>query len=210
MSPVRRKPIALFTPLVLAAVAVLAGCASKPALDVQRFAIDVPDGPLPSPVPGARLIALPSVRMNPLFVDSSLVYRVGGDRVEIDHYASLAAPPRSLLTSAIRGYLLREPGVLGVMPGLVGSRGLTVDVNVQEMSGDFTRPGEPAGVLSLEVSVYPGDPVPGTSPVLRKVYTRREPLPKRTAEAVVAAWNRALPSIMHELGKDLAGLLASP
>jgi hypothetical protein len=196
---------------VLASLAASGGCGtSKPALDVQRYTIEVPDGPLPAAVPGARLVALSPVRINPLFVGASLVYRVGGDRVEVDHYASLAAAPRSLMTAAIRAYLLREPGILGVVSGLAGSRGLTIEANLQEMSGDFTRAKEPAGVLSLEVSVYPGDPVPGTLPVFRKVYTRREPLPKRTAEEVVAAWNRALPSIMHELGKDLAAPLAAP
>ena len=60
------------------------------------------------------------------------------------------------------------------------------------------------GVLALEISVYQGDPVPGSIPLFRKVYARREPLPQRTAAAVVAAWDAALASIMKELGADLA------
>lgn len=190
----------------LALAAAFAGCASKPHLAVERFAIEAPEGPIPAPDSGARIVALTSVRLNPLFLDPGLVYRVGGDRVEIDPYASLAAPPRSLLKAAIRAYLLREPGVKDVVQGLAGPKGLTLEVTVEELSGDFSRAGEPAGVLSLTASVYTGDPAPGAAPALRKVYTRREPLPQRTAAAVVAAWNRGLASIMKELGSDLAGI----
>jgi hypothetical protein len=147
--------------------------------------------------------------VSPVYLDPALVYRVGGGRVETDPYASLAAAPRFLVTSAIRAYLLRQPGVRNVVQGFVGPQGLTVDIVVQDMSGDFSRPGEPAGALSLEVSVYQGDPVPGSAPLLRKVYARREPLPQRTAAAVVATWDTALASIMKELGADLAALSAS-
>ena len=151
-------------------------------------------------------MSLAPVRVNPLFLDPSLVYRVGGDRVEVDPYASLAASPRSLLNEAIRASLLRQPAVRDIVSGIVGPSGLTVEVFVQEISGDFTRPGEPAAVLSLEVTAYAGDPAPGAPPLLRKVYTRREPLPKRTAAAVVAAWNGSLADIMKDLGADLAAL----
>jgi hypothetical protein len=203
VSPCLRRTLA-----ALALAAAVSGCASKPPLVVQRFTLAVPEGPIPDPGPAARLVALPPVRVSPVYLDPSLVYKVGGGRVETDPYASLAAAPRFLMTSAIRAYLLRQPGVRNVVQGFVGPEGLTVDVVVQEMAGDFSRPGEPAGVLSLEVSFYRGDPVPGTAPLLRKVYLRREALSGRTAAAVVAAWDRALPSIMSELGADLAGLPA--
>lgn len=203
MRPRLRPPIAALA-LALAA----SRCASKPPLVVQRFTLAVPDGAIPEPRPAARLVALPPVRVNAVYLDPSIVYRVGVGLVETDPYASLAAAPRFLMTSAIRAYLLRQPAVKNVVQGFVGPEGLTVDVVVQEMAGDFSRPGEPAGVLSLEVAFYSGDPVPGTAPLLRKVYTRREALPSRTAAAVVAAWDRALPSIMAELGADLASLPA--
>lgn len=201
MNPISRRPLA-----VLLLAAAVSGCASKPPLVVQRFTLAVPEGPIPDPGPAARLVALPPVRVSPVFLDPSLVYRVGGDRVETDPYASLAAAPRFLMTSTIRAFLLRQRGVRDVVQGFVGPQGLTVDVLVQEMAGDFSRPGEPAGALSLEVSVYQGDPVPGSTPLFRKVYARREPLPRRTAAAVVTAWDTALASIMRELGTDLVSL----
>jgi uncharacterized lipoprotein YmbA len=202
---VRRKPRAAVLAAALLAAAALPGCASKPHLAVETFAIEAPDGPIPAPAPGARVVALSSVRVSPLFLDPGLVYRVGGDRVEVDPYASLAAPPRALLKAAIRAYLLREPAVKDVVPGLAGPAGLTLEVEVDEMCGDFSRAGASASALSLTATVYAGDPAPGAAPVLRKVYGRREPLPQRTAAAVVAAWNRGLASIMKELGGDLAG-----
>jgi hypothetical protein len=201
VSPISRTPLAV---LVLAAV--VSGCTTKPPLVVQRFALTAPDGPIPTPAADARLVALLPVRVNPVYLDPSLVYRVGGDRVEVDPYASLAAAPRFLMTSTIRAFLLRQKGVQDVVQGFVGPKGLTVDILVQEMAGDFSRPGDPAGVLSLEISVYQGDPVPGSAPLLRKVYARKELLPQRTAAAVVAAWDTALASIMTELDADLAAL----
>lgn len=195
---------------VLLLAASLSGCTAKRPLVVEHFTLAVPNDPIPSPGPGARLVALPSVRVNPLFLDPSLVYRLDGGRVEVDPYASLAAAPRYLVTSAIRAFLLRQNGVRDVVQGFVGSGGLTVDVLVQDLAGDFSRPGEAAGVLSLEISIFAGDPVPGSVPLLRKVYARREPLPRRTAAAVVAAWNTALTSIVKELGADLAALPLSP
>ena len=199
-----RKSRTLFAAFA-AAFLLATGCASKPHLAVEHFTINAPGGPLPERAPGARPISLAPVRVNPLYLDPSLVYHVGGDRVEVDSYASLAASPRSLLNEAIRASLL-QPAVRNLVSGLVGPAGLTVEIFVEEISGDFRRPEEPAAVLSLEVSVYVGDPSPGTLPVLRKVYARREPLPKRTASSVVAAWNRSLPSIMSELGADLAAI----
>jgi hypothetical protein len=146
--------------------------------------------------------------MNPAFLEPSLVYRIGPDAIEVDHYASLAAPPRSMLTTAIRAYLLREPFAKDVVTGLAGPSGLTLEIAVQELSGDFRDPAAPVAALDLEVSVYDGDPKPGSAPIFRKVYARREPLPERSSAAVVAAWNRALASVMKEFGADLAALPA--
>lgn len=190
----------------LLSVAALCGCASKPALEVRRFVIETPSGPLPAAAPDARVLALPPVRVNPAFLEPSLVYRLEGGRVEIDHYASLAAPPRALLTSAIRAYLLREPFAKDVVPGLAGPSGLTLEIVVQELSGDFRDPAAAVGALDLELAVYAGDPPPGASPLFRRVYVRREPLPDRAATAVVAAWGRALASIMRDVASDLAAL----
>lgn len=194
----------------LAVAAALGGCVSKPPLAVRRFVLDAPAGPLPTLAPDARVLALPPVRVNPAFLEPSLVYRLAGGRVEIDHYASLAAPPRALLSSVIRAFLLREPFVRDVVPGLAGPSGLTLEVVAQELSGDFRDPVAPVGALDLELAVYAGDPPPGATPLLRKVYSRREPLPDRSAVAVVGAWNRALASIMKEVGTDLAALPLPP
>ena len=92
----------------LALAAAVAGCASRPPLAVQRYALAVPTAP---PRAGARRAPrrASSRPDEPAFLEPSLVYRVGGGRVEVDPYASLAAPPRSLLTSAIRAYLVRQP-----------------------------------------------------------------------------------------------------
>lgn len=189
---------------MLALAGTAAACASRPPLPVKRFVLEVPATPLSPPGADSRFLALRPVRINPAFVEPSLVYRSRGEAAEVDPYASLAGPPRSLLNDAIRAWLLREPGVKDVVPGLAGPNGLTVEIVVAEMSGDFRIPDSPVGALDLEVAVYAGDPAPGAAPLFRKLYTRREPLPERSAAAVVAAWSRALASIVKELGADLS------
>jgi hypothetical protein len=203
----RFRPLALGS--AIGTVLAVAGCVSRPPLAVRTYVLESPSGPLSAPEPGARVVSLPSVRVNPAFLGPSLVYRLEGDRVEVDPYASLAAPTRTLLTSVIRAHLVREPFVKDVVQGLAGLQGLTVEVVVQEMSGDFRSASAPVGALDLEVFAYAGDPAPGAAPLLRKLYGRREPLGERSAAAVVAAWGRALASILAEVGRDLRDLPAS-
>jgi uncharacterized lipoprotein YmbA len=193
---------------LLALAGTAAACASRAPLSVQRFVLEVPATPLSPPGADSRVLALRPVRINPAFVEPSLVYRTRGETAEVDPYASLAGPPRSLLNDAIRAWLLREPGVKDVVAGLAGPSGLTVEVLVAEMSGDFRTPGAPVGALDLEIAVYAGDPAPGAAPLFRKLYARRAPLGERSAAAVVAAWSRALGSIVKELGTDLAVVVA--
>ena len=206
MSRSQRAPI--LTTVVLMAAA-LSGCLSRPPLAVRHFVIEAPSGPIPAPAPDARLVGLEPVRVNPVYLGTSFVYKVGENRIEADPYASLAAPPRSMLTAAIRASLVRETSVREVVDGPGGPGALVVEAYVQELSGDFTHTEAPAGVLSIEFTVLAGGVPPGTPPLLRKVYTRREPLPKRTASEVAGSWNRAFPQIMKEFTADLAALPVS-
>ncbi len=210
-APVRslRRPGAL----VLAAALAATACASKLPRTPQTFTIDPPAPRATAPATATRVVSLRRAEAAPTYAGSELVYRVGAHGIERDPYASLAAPPAWILTSAIRGYLNDAAFVRDVV---VPGEGVSVDAAIEpaivELAGDFTNPAEPAAVLTLHFRVLAqasGAVVPGE--ILLKTYTRRVPLSRATAAAVVAAWNQALGEIMGEFLPDLkAALPARP
>jgi hypothetical protein len=81
-----------------------------------------------------------------------------------------------------------------------------VDVHALDLAGDFTRPDAPAGVVVLQFRVRPA--TGGGAPILDRIYESRRPLPKRTASAVVAAWNDGVAAIVRSFAGDLDRALA--
>ncbi len=193
-----------------AVLALVAGaCLAKPALVAHAYSIDPPP-PLQAPrSPLARVISLRRVEVVSQFDGKSLLYRTGDHELERDPYASFAAPPGDMLTAAVREYLRNASFVRDVVePGDELPADLVVEVYASELSGDFRRPGDAAGVLRLEFRVLQARGGPDV-PLLRKEYSRREAIPRRTADALVAAWNRGLSDVMREFLGDLEGTLAA-
>ena len=195
--------------LVLAGALLSCACASKLPRTPQTFTID-PPAPRSSPAAAAtRVVSLRRAEVAPTYAGSEFVYRVGEHAIERDPYASLAAPPAWILTSAIRGYLKDADFVRDVV---VPGEGVAVDAEIEpavtELCGDFSNPGEPVAVLSLHLRVLA--PAAAAAPpreILLKTYTRRIALSQRTAAAVVAAWNRALGEVMGDFLPDLKAVL---
>jgi uncharacterized lipoprotein YmbA len=177
-------------------------CLSRPALVPQLFTINPPAERAAVP-DRVRAIALRQVSVAPPFDGVELVYRIGPYRLERDPYASLAAPPATLLAEAIRTELARARFARENGAGEARPPGLLLDVEVRELSGDFIRRDQPAGVLVIGFVVSP-DAGP---PLFRKVYARRMALSHRTADAVVTAWNQELAEMMRELERDLEASL---
>jgi ABC-type uncharacterized transport system auxiliary subunit len=195
--------------LALAAALLTCACASKLPRAPETFTID-PPAPRPAPAATAtRVVTLRRVEVVPTYAGSELVYRISEHGIERDPYASLAAPPAWILTSAVRGYLRDADFIRDVVaPG----EGMPVDAEIEpaltELYGDFSNPAEPAAVLSLHFRVLArASGAAAAREILLKSYTRRIPLSQRTAAAVVAAWNRALGEIMGEFLADLKAVL---
>jgi uncharacterized lipoprotein YmbA len=187
------------------AVASLSACLSRPPLVPQTFSIDPPPVRLTPPSAGARVISLKRVEVAAQFDRKELLYRTGDHRLERDPYASFAAPPGDMITEAIRGYLRNARFVRDVVsPGSELPADLLIEVYVSDLSGDFARPDDVAAVMTLQLQVSPaaasGQP---PQPLLRKEYSRRIRLSRRTADAVVTAWNQGLADIMKDFVGDL-------
>jgi uncharacterized lipoprotein YmbA len=202
-----RSPRAILRTASLAALAA-AGCLAKPALVSRSFTIDPPPPRAEAPATG-RVLALAPVRVAPVYAGSYLTYRTGTHGIETDPYARLAAPPSSMLGAAIRGYLASSDFVRDVvLPGDGVSAEARIEVYASELAGLLGT--DPAAVLTLQfrVVVPTADPRGGTE-ILLKTYSRSIPLSRRTAAAVVEAWNQGLGEIMEEFAADLETALPS-
>jgi ABC-type transport auxiliary lipoprotein component len=167
--------------------------------------------PLRAETPAAgRVLTLAPVRVAPVYSGSYLTYRTGPHGIETDPYARLASPPGSMLGAAIRGYLAASDFVRDVVhPGDGVAAEARIEVYASELVGLLGA--DPAGILTLQfrVVVPTANPAGGGTEILLKTYSRSVPISRRTADAVVEAWNRGLGEIMGEFEADLKTALAS-
>jgi uncharacterized lipoprotein YmbA len=193
-----------------AVLAAMSGCLSKPALVPQLFSIDPPAERTASPAPGARVICLRDVEMAPQFDHTDLLYRTREHRLESDPLARFAAPPGAMLTDSVRAHLLNASFIRDVV-----SRGdpapvdAIVETRATELSADLTAATDAAALMTLEFVVSPGPESTAPESVFRKQYARRARLSRRTAGALVDAWNLEVADIMHDFLHDLEAFLAS-
>ncbi len=180
-------------------------CLSRQALVPQLFTLDPPTERAASPAGRGRAVVVRRVTVAAPFEGRELVYRTGAYRFERDPYATLVAPPAALLADAVREHLGQAGFVRGAAdPNEAPAPALPMDVELRELSGDFVHPERPAAVIVVAFEVRPaGD----ASPIFRKVYTRRTVLSRRTADAVVTAWNAELADVLGELERDLDAAL---
>ncbi|HYX19628.1 MAG TPA: hypothetical protein VFA98_02150, partial [Thermoanaerobaculia bacterium] len=130
-----------------------AGCASKLRQTPESFTLNAPP-PAAVPSSGAtRVVALRQADVSPAYAGSQFVYRTGAHAVERDPYASFAAPPAWLLTSALRSYLLGADYIRDVVaPGESVPVEATIEPALVEIAGDFTG-ASPEAVMVIHIRV---------------------------------------------------------
>jgi hypothetical protein len=195
--------------VVAAAAALAAGCVSKEALVVQQYTIDPPPHGAVVDRDGAAIVSLARVRVAPPYAGTAFVYRVGAHRIERDPYATFAAPPGWMLTTALGGYLRNADFIRDVVePGGELPVRMAIEVDANELCADLPDGGAGEAVLALQFHVYA--PAAGITPqkeVLRKTYARKRPLARRDADAIADAWNEQLSEIANEFLADIRPLL---
>ncbi len=138
--------------LALAASLLACACASKLPRTPQTFTIDPPAARAVPAATATRVVSLRRAEVAPTYAGANLVYRTAEHGIERDPYASLAASPAWIVTSAIRGYLRDAEFIRDVVsPG----DGMAVDAEIEpgltELAGDFSNPSEPVAVLYAAV-----------------------------------------------------------
>jgi cholesterol transport system auxiliary component len=198
----------IFSMLFLASVFGLTGCISRPALNKQTFTFNAPAISATNVVTGDRVLGIRSLQIAAPFEGRSLVYRTGEFSYVRDPYAEFLGPPAEELLVPMRGWLRDSGNFIGVTEaGSALKPDLQVEINVNQLFGDFRQPEHPAAVVTMRFVFFNApNGVPGKV-ILQKEYSRRIPLSAPTAAALMEGWNQALVEIVAEVSSDFrAGL----
>ena len=197
------KGLICIPPTLVIALAVY-GCSSDSAWKHRTFAFASPAAP-PASVLGTNIVALGRVMISPVFQTRAFTYRTGENTYVRDPYAAFIASPERALAEPIRAGL-RQGGAFGLViePGSALTPSIMVEASVLELCGDFRNPAAPAGTMEIHFIIYEVESGQAGRIVLDKICSRREPLARRTPEALTAAWDADLRGIMEEVNSAYA------
>jgi len=190
--------------LILLVAATVCGCASGPSWKRQMFAFSFQADP-PTTNAQTNTVALKHVSISPLFQSRSFTYRTAASTYEQDPYAGFLIPPERNLAETIRAWM-RASNAFGrvVEPGSSLTPTLGAEVSVNQLYGDFRKASQPVGIMELHFIFYEikdGDP---GRVLFDKVCAHETPLARKTADALMAAWNADLRDIMEEIQSEYA------
>jgi len=187
---------------IFCATVLFCGCASGPNWTRRSFAFSVPADPPAANVP-TNIVALSRVSISPLFQTRSFTYRTGENAYEQDPYAGFVIPPERAIAESIRAWM-RASAVFGnvVEPGSGLRPDLVAEVSITELYGDFRNASQPVGKMGLHFICYQIEDGAPRQIVLETVSARETPLAKKTAEALMTAWDADLREIMEEIIKQ--------
>jgi cholesterol transport system auxiliary component len=195
----------LFTGLLLACVCGLTGCLSRPGMNIQTFAFNLPAIAGTNVVAGDRTVGIRSLRIAAPFEGRSLVYRTGEFSYVRDPYAEFLEAPEEELKAPVREWFRGQGGFSAVEEAGSASKPDTlVEISVSQLFGDFRQPEHPAAILTIRFVFFDAvNGIPGKV-ILDQEYSQNVPLNARTAAALMEGWSHALAEILTEVSSDFA------
>ena len=192
------------TAALLGVALVASGCAtlSRKPPTKERFVL-APGAPAAvAAKPSAGILRVDVVRGAPLASNRGFVYRTGPDTVKTDFYREFAAPPGTLVRDAMIEWLRAADRFAAVVRGTKAGTAWILESDLERLDADLRDPIAPRAVIEMQVrllDVRKGTPVL----VFDRRYAASEPLADRTPETLVAAWSRALATLLAEIQGDL-------
>jgi ABC-type uncharacterized transport system auxiliary subunit len=190
---------------LVAAAALLAGCALRSAPVKQTFLIEAPVPPVAAKAhPGTLRVRTFNVAAP--FRGKAFVYRATDLKYESDFYSEFLVAPAAMLGEGTARALDRARVFARVVaPGAPPEGDFVLDGFVDALYGDARKSGEPGAEIAITYYLSRADaatPVPFWS----KQYRRRIPVATATPEAYAAALSTAFGEITAELARDLAAV----
>lgn len=198
------RPAAAVVLALLAIAFAAAGCTTlsrKPPAK-ERFVL-TPGAPATSAAkPTAGLLRVDVVRGASLASNRSFVYRTGPDTVRTDFYRELVAPPGAMVRDAMIEWLRAANRFEAVVRGTKAGTAWILESDLERLEADLQDPDAPQAVIEMQVRLLDAR-TPTPKLVLDRRYAAREPLADRSPETLVAAWSRALATVLGEIARDL-------
>lgn len=202
---IARRPPLVCVALLLACALVAPGCGGalsrKPPVK-ERFVLTPGMPAAVAAKPSAGILRVDVVRGSPFASNRSFVYRTGPDTVATDFYREFAAPPGVLVRDALIEWLRTANHFEAVVRGTKAGTAFILESDLERLEADLRDPDAPRAVIEMQVrllDVRKGAPILA----LDRRYTASEPLTDRMPETLVAAWSRALATLLGEIEGDL-------
>ena len=200
-----RSVLFTVTHAVVALLVLFSGCVSleRSYPDQHSFVLEVKRAGNPSSSSGNGVLEVADVEISPRFTGKSFVYRMSEARYESDFYNQFLVAPAVLITEEIlkglaQSHLFRH--VIGASHQLQPTH--VLGATVSGLYGDFRNGSAPKAVLEMEF--FLSKETAGRSQiVMEKRYAKSVDLSRRSPEALVQGWNRALEEILAALVTDL-------
>jgi len=124
-----------------------------------------------------------------------------------DPYAGFIVLPGRAIGHPVCAWL-RAGGAFGTViePGSGLSPSLVAEVSINELSGDFRKPAQPAGTLEIHFVLYEVKPDGPGRVLVDKVCAHQTPMAKAAPAALAAAWDADLRLIMADINVELKQL----
>jgi uncharacterized lipoprotein YmbA len=190
---------------LVAVVSTLAACSLSRPYAVKRTYMLEPTAPAAAAATKATSVRVGVVNVAAPFRGKSFVYRETDLKYEADFYDEFFIAPTAMLSDATAKALAAAKVFRRVVPfGAVADDGdFVLDGFVSELYADTRNAATPTAVLSITFYLSP-NAVAGSSVIWSREYRQRVAASGASPEALAAAWNTALSSILAELARDLA------
>ncbi|HWO42962.1 MAG TPA: ABC-type transport auxiliary lipoprotein family protein [Candidatus Eisenbacteria bacterium] len=191
----------------VALVALAPGCVSisleRDRLERRYFVLDPALEPQGAASNGAGVLKIADVRVSPRYDGKGFTYRAADLSYETDYYNQFLIPPGPMLTDEVQ-QALAQAHIFRYVVNSESQLEAThrLESTVGALYGDFSDKSAPRAVLEMTFLLSRENPE-RSEVVFQESYRRSVPVEKRTPEALVGGWNRALAEILSSLVKDL-------
>jgi ABC-type uncharacterized transport system auxiliary subunit len=199
-----RRPHGPVLVALLAIALVTAGCGtlSRKPPTKERFLL-APGAPSAVAAKStAGILRVDVVRGAPLASNRGFVYRTGPDTVKTDFYREFVSPPGVLVRDAMIEWLRATNRFAAVARGTKAGTAWILESDLERLDADLQDPVAPQALIEMQVRLLDAR-TPTPTLLLDRRYVAREPLADRTPETLVAAWSRALATVLGEIEGDL-------
>ncbi len=176
----------------------------KPPVEKNYYAIRAESvKPLEAAVASDAILSVRALRVDEVFNDVNLVYRLGDVKWDSDYYNQFFVTPQPMLTGIVRD-ALSDSGLFSevMSEGSILTPTHFLEGAVTALYGDYRVKSDPAAVVEMDFLLL--DDRGGTpSILLKKRYAANVKMKKTSPELLVEAFGAGVSEILLQLQRDI-------